>query len=74
VVKSGIQPYLAGKDAVPETVHHAMVMVDPASEEHAGWAKLEPPALTDNLHTLDNVGTGGLSRVHFDPIPLSSTY
>ena len=49
---------LKGKDAVPETVHHAMVLVDP-SNEHEGWGKLKPQAPTDNLHVLDNVGNGG---------------
>lgn len=48
---------LKGKDAVPETVHHAMVMVDPASEP-GGWAELKPQAPTDNLHALDDLGGG----------------
>lgn len=49
---------LKGKDAVPETVHHTMVTVDPATEP-GGWAELKPQAPTDNLHALDDLGGGG---------------
>lgn len=53
---------LKGKDAVPDTVHHAMVMVDPANHP-GGWAELEPPAPTDNIHALDDVsGDGGTGK------------
>ena len=40
---------LKGKDAVPETVHHALVMVDPTKENPSS---LEPKALTDRAHSL----------------------
>jgi len=45
---------LKGKDAVPETVHHAVVVVDPATEPGT-WAALEPRVATDNMHALDDL-------------------
>ena len=40
---------LKGKEAVPETVHHALVLVDPATED---VESLSPAAPTDRLHSL----------------------
>lgn len=48
---------LKGKGAVPETVHHVQVRVDPAKEAR-GWASLSPRAPTDNVHALDGVRPG----------------
>ena len=40
---------LKGKDAVPETVHHALVLVDPTTHDVDA---LEPKVLTDRAHSL----------------------
>ena len=41
---------LKGKEAVPDTVHHALVLVDPAEHDVDAYA---PAALTDRAHSLD---------------------
>lgn len=47
---------LKGKEAVPDTVHHAMVLVDPANEPNLD--ALEPKAETDRVHSLANTLDG----------------
>ena len=41
---------LKGKDALPETVHHTLVRVDP--NEDATWLQSTPEVWTDNVHLL----------------------
>ena len=60
---------LRGKDSVPETVHHACVVVDPDERstfdrctfEDASGATL-PPVPTDNAHAHDDVNEGDRSQ------------
>ncbi|KAF5826386.1 concanavalin A-like lectin/glucanase domain-containing protein [Dunaliella salina] len=44
---------LKGKDAVPETVDHAVVEIDP--REDKSWLQSVPQVFTDNMHALDRV-------------------
>lgn len=46
---------LKGKDAVPETVHHVKVTVDPKQED---WSQLSPNPPTDNVHVFDSIQPG----------------
>jgi len=46
---------LKGKDHVPETVDHVVVMVDP--KEDRSWLQSNPSVFTDNLHMFDTIGT-----------------
>ncbi|GAB4816240.1 hypothetical protein N2152v2_003286 [Parachlorella kessleri] len=45
---------LKGKDAVPETVDHVLVRVDP--QEDRSWLQTNPVVFTDNAHSLDATG------------------
>lgn len=45
---------LQGKDAVPESVDHVLVRVDP--KEDRTWLQSEPAVATDNAHALDKTG------------------
>lgn len=50
---------LKGEDAVPETVHHVVVMVDPQKDK--SWQNLRKHILTDGVHAQDRVGPGNNS-------------
>lgn len=50
---------LKGEDAVPETVHHVVVMVDPQNDK--SWHNLRRHILTDGVHAQDNVHPGNNS-------------
>ena len=43
-----------GKDAVPDTVDHVLVSVDP--KEDRSWLQSLPKVETDNVHALDKTG------------------
>jgi len=45
---------LKGQDAVPETVHHVVCMIDPRSD--TSWTKYKKPIQTDGVHSGDRVG------------------
>eukprot|EP00878_Enallax_costatus_P008760 GHUV01009156.1.p1 GENE.GHUV01009156.1~~GHUV01009156.1.p1 ORF type:complete len:518 (+),score=137.30 GHUV01009156.1:119-1672(+) len=45
---------LKGKDAVPDTVDHVLVKVDP--EGDASWLQTTPQVYTDNIHVYDKIG------------------
>ncbi|XP_034949654.1 ATP-dependent RNA helicase Ddx1 [Chelonus insularis] len=47
---------LKGEDAVPETVHHVVVMVDPQKDK--SWYNLKRHIQTDGVHYRDNVQPG----------------
>lgn len=47
---------LKGEDAVPETVHHVVVNVDP--QQDSSWHSLRQHVQTDGVHRQDNVGPG----------------
>ncbi|KAJ9589687.1 hypothetical protein L9F63_017131 [Diploptera punctata] len=47
---------LKGEDAVPETVHHVVVMVDPQKDNN--WQNLRRHIQTDGVHAKDNVRPG----------------
>nr|CAD7412483.1 unnamed protein product [Timema poppensis] len=47
---------LKGEDAVPETVHHVVVMVDP--QKDTSWHNLRKHIQTDGVHAKDNVRPG----------------
>ncbi|EFN63841.1 ATP-dependent RNA helicase Ddx1 [Camponotus floridanus] len=47
---------LKGEDAVPETVHHVVVMVDPQKDK--SWYNLRNHLETDGVHARDNVRPG----------------
>lgn len=51
---------LKGKDAVPETVDHVLVHVDP--KEDRSWLQTEPHVYTDGVHTVDVLGPNVDSR------------
>jgi len=44
---------LKGEDAVPETVHHVVVMVDPQKDN--SWQNLRKHIQTDAVHSRDNI-------------------
>ncbi|KAJ8978814.1 hypothetical protein NQ317_018904 [Molorchus minor] len=50
---------LKGEDAVPETVHHVVVPVDPQKDK--SWQNLRRHILTDAVHAQDNVRPGNNS-------------
>lgn len=50
---------LKGEDAVPETVHHVVVVVDPRKDER--WHSLKKHIQTDGVHTKDNPRPGNTS-------------
>ncbi|CAL8141912.1 unnamed protein product [Orchesella dallaii] len=47
---------LKGEDAVPETVHHVVVPVDPRKDQ--SWQNLRRKLMTDGVHFQDNVRPG----------------
>ncbi|CAH1117276.1 unnamed protein product [Phaedon cochleariae] len=47
---------LKGEDAVPETVHHVVVKVDPQNDK--SWHNLRRHITTDGVHAQDNVRPG----------------
>jgi ATP-dependent RNA helicase DDX1 len=47
---------LKGEDAVPDTVHHCVVMVDPQKDD--SWKNLRQNVQTDAVHARDNVRPG----------------
>jgi ATP-dependent RNA helicase DDX1 len=63
---------LKGKDAVPETVHHVQVKVDPRKEGN-GWGPLSPRAPTDNVHSLDGIKPGQTDTEQAMSLAIKST-
>lgn len=47
---------LKGEDAVPETVHHVVVTVDPTADK--SWHNIRDPIETDKVHARDNIRVG----------------
>lgn len=47
---------LKGEDAVPETVHHVVVNIDPQKDK--SWGNVRNCVETDGVHASDNVGPG----------------
>ena len=47
---------LKGEDAVPETVHHVVVIVDPQKDK--SWQNLKHHIQTDGVHARDDVRPG----------------
>ena len=47
---------LKGEDAVPETVHHVVLHIDPRDDE--SWSSLRQHVQTDGVHARDNVRKG----------------
>ena len=47
---------LKGEDAVPETVHHVVVIVDPQKDK--SWHNLRKYIETDGVHSKDNIRPG----------------
>ncbi|XP_018332939.1 ATP-dependent RNA helicase Ddx1 isoform X2 [Agrilus planipennis] len=47
---------LKGEDAVPETVHHVIVKVDPQKDR--SWCSLRKHIQTDGVHSQDNIRPG----------------
>jgi ATP-dependent RNA helicase DDX1 len=50
---------LKGEDAVPETVHHVVAMVDPQKDR--SWQNLHKHIMTDGVHAQDDVRPGNNS-------------
>jgi ATP-dependent RNA helicase DDX1 len=50
---------LKGEDAVPETVHHCVVMVDP--QKDPSWKNFRQHVQTDGVHAKDNVRPGNIT-------------
>lgn len=50
---------LKGEDAVPETVHHVVVMVNP--QKDTAWHNLRKQIQTDGVHHSDNTRPGNMS-------------
>ncbi|KAG8037523.1 hypothetical protein G9C98_005733 [Cotesia typhae] len=50
---------LKGEDAVPETVHHVVVMVDPQKDK--SWYNLRSHILTDGVHHRNNIRPGNIT-------------
>lgn len=50
---------LKGEDAVPETVHHVVVQVDPRKD--ASWGRLNRHIQTDGVHEADNLRSGNVT-------------
>ncbi|XP_033312984.1 ATP-dependent RNA helicase Ddx1 [Bombus bifarius] len=47
---------LKGEDAVPETVHHVVVIIDPQKDK--SWHNLRKHIETDGIHSRDNIRPG----------------
>lgn len=45
---------LKGEDAVPDTVHHVVVPVDPKADK--SWTDLKRCITTDGVHSKDRIG------------------
>lgn len=54
---------LKGQDAVPETVHHVVVGVDPRTDRE--WANYKQKIYTDGVHASDRTGPGINSPENF---------
>ncbi|KAH8314855.1 hypothetical protein KR074_005377 [Drosophila pseudoananassae] len=54
---------LKGEDAVPETVHHVVCMVDPHAD--SSWQSLRQAIRTDGVHDRDNVHPSNHSQETF---------
>merc|ERR1719391_496013 len=54
---------LKGQDAVPETVHHVIVAVDPRTD--TSWKNYRKPLQTDGVHANDRVGPNSQSPETF---------
>jgi len=54
---------LKGQDAVPDTVHHVVVPIDPRTDQ--GWAGYKQQVQTDGVHACDRVGQGVKSPESF---------
>jgi len=54
---------LKGQDAVPETVHHVVVPIDPRTDQ--GWSGYKQQVQTDGVHAADRVGPGVKSPENF---------
>jgi len=54
---------LKGQDAVPETVHHVVVGVDPRTDRE--WANYKQKIYTDGVHASDRTGPGISSPENF---------
>lgn len=63
---------LQGKDAVPDTVDHVLVRVDP--KEDRTWLQSEPAVSTDNAHALDKTGAEPLVLCGLYVAPLLSLH
>lgn len=50
---------LKGEDAVPDTVHHVVVNVDPMKDQ--SWHSLRQHIQTDGIHANDNVRPSNIS-------------
>lgn len=50
----GGRPAAQGKDAVPESVDHVLVHVDPRGDR--SWLQSSPPVTTDGCHSFDATG------------------
>lgn len=48
---------LKGIDSVPDTVHHAVLVVDPAQPVWHAWLSLAGQVPTDGVHAEDSIGT-----------------
>lgn len=62
---------LKGEDAVPETVHHVVVMVD--AQKDNLWQNLRRHIQTDGVHSKDNLratNTAGKISLHIPKSPL----
>lgn len=57
---------LKGEDAVPETVHHVVVTVDPQKDK--SWCNLRPHIETDGVHYRDNVKPGNNTAGQFQNV------
>ncbi|CAG9464204.1 unnamed protein product [Pedinophyceae sp. YPF-701] len=51
---------LKGRDHVPDTVDHAVAIVDP--QEDRSWLQAQPATYTDGCHTFDDCGAGVQSK------------
>lgn len=50
---------LKGEDAVPETVHHVVVNIDPQKDK--SWQNLRQHTQTDGVHAKDDVRPNNLN-------------
>ncbi len=50
----GAHLHLQGREAVPDTVDHVLVAVDPKADR--SWLQTSPEVPTDNIHAFDSSG------------------